>query len=251
MVERRAPSRLVQCAACRRHVRVADARCPFCGAAASAERVAPLPELRGRSRAGRALLGITLGLGAAQAAAACGTAMPTADPAGAASPPEPTATSQAGRGSRSAVPAAATSAPPPAPSDSVEVVPRRVVAIYGSTIVLLAPVVLFDLGSARLPPSADPMLVEVVETLKVHPEFHVAVEGHSEKVEADNLKLSERRAGAVLEKLVELGLDRARVRILGIGPSAPRTEGKTEEERAQNRYVGFRVTNVDGSPLGP
>lgn len=245
MVERRAPT-FAPCPDCRRHVRVVETSCPFCGAVTEGLRVASVPELRGRSRTGRTLLRLTFGLAATQASA-CGTAMPSPDPVGASSSSARVASSP----SASVVPAAATSAPAPAPSDSVDPVPRRVVAIYGSTVVLFTPRLAFDVGSAKLLPAAEAMIREIVQTLKDHPELGSVIEAHADRLEADPVGLSQRRADVVLGKLVELGVDRSRLRTEALGSSQAVSPGTTEEERAQNRYVGFRATQADGSPLPP
>ena len=68
-------NRLVSCPSCARHVRVADPRCPFCGA--SVVGVAPVRRALGRGLTRSAIL-----LGTVLGAAACGggsSAEPSAD----------------------------------------------------------------------------------------------------------------------------------------------------------------------------
>ena len=70
-------NRLVSCPSCARHVRVADARCPFCGAS-----VVGLQPLQRPLRRGRGLTRSAVLLGTVLGAAACGggsSAEPSAD----------------------------------------------------------------------------------------------------------------------------------------------------------------------------
>lgn len=124
------------------------------------------------------------------------------------------------------------------------------VAIYGAPMVML-PALTFDADSALLGPRAQAALAEIAALTKSQPEMFLVVEGHAEKSEKDAAKLSERRAGAVQEKLVELGVDRSRLRMEAHGDTQPLTAGSTADERAQNRRVAFRVTKADGAPFFP
>ena len=54
-----------------------------------------------------------------------------------------------------------------------------------------------------------------------------------------NQKLSEKRAQAIVDKLVELGIDESRLTAVGKGQYAPIADNATEEGRAQNRRVVF------------
>ena len=71
---------MVGCVGCARHVRVTEARCPFCGAAVEAGE-APSRELpRGASRAMIAALGVSLSLGACQGRTSTATRTPADGP---------------------------------------------------------------------------------------------------------------------------------------------------------------------------
>jgi outer membrane protein OmpA-like peptidoglycan-associated protein len=69
--------------------------------------------------------------------------------------------------------------------------------------------------------------------------------GHTDSVgdEAYNLKLSERRAQAVVDYLAALGVAPGRVKAVGYGESQPLADNSTEEGRAQNRRVTLRRTD--------
>ncbi len=82
---------LTQCEGCARHVRVIEARCPFCGRARGAETVpAPMTETpRGLSRALLTTLGVTLSLVACQGRGQASQPHPiVAAPYGAPPPPQ-------------------------------------------------------------------------------------------------------------------------------------------------------------------
>jgi outer membrane protein OmpA-like peptidoglycan-associated protein len=65
------------------------------------------------------------------------------------------------------------------------------------------------------------------------------VEGHTDNVgTADfNQKLSEQRAKAVMQYLVERGIDANRLQSVGYGFTKPVADNKTDEGKAKNRRV--------------
>jgi OOP family OmpA-OmpF porin len=72
------------------------------------------------------------------------------------------------------------------------------------------------------------------------------IEGHTDSVGNDdyNLKLSQRRADAVRQYLLDKGVAGARLEAKGFGESQPVADNKTVEGRAQNRRVILRRTDV-------
>jgi len=71
----------------------------------------------------------------------------------------------------------------------------------------------------------------------------IAIEGHTDSTGPlqGNIDLSLARAEAVMEYLVGLGIDRARLSAFGYGPTLPVSSNDTEEGRAQNRRIEFKV----------
>lgn len=71
----------------------------------------------------------------------------------------------------------------------------------------------------------------------------IAIEGHTDSTGPlqGNIDLSLARAEAVMEYLVGLGIDRARLSAFGYGPTLPVASNDTEEGRAQNRRIEFKV----------
>ena len=99
--------------------------------------------------------------------------------------------------------------------------------------------VLFASGQAQLVEGARSSLEEVVDLLQTEPDKKIRVEGHTDSrgdAEA-NLKLSEQRAQAVLDALVNLGVDSSRITAMGMGEDFPIASNDDEEGRARNRRV--------------
>ena len=71
----------------------------------------------------------------------------------------------------------------------------------------------------------------------------VTVVGHTDSTGADsyNQQLSERRARAVLDELVRLGVPYARLSAVGRGEYEPRADNTTAAGRSQNRRVEILV----------
>jgi outer membrane protein OmpA-like peptidoglycan-associated protein len=106
----------------------------------------------------------------------------------------------------------------------------------------------FKTDSAELLPESDGVLLEVRDTLNAHPGIRrVRVEGHTDATgdPGYNRELSQRRAEAVSNWLVEHGIDRSRLQSAGMGESRPIDTNATEAGRHNNRRVEFHI--VEGS----
>jgi outer membrane protein OmpA-like peptidoglycan-associated protein len=99
--------------------------------------------------------------------------------------------------------------------------------------------VLFETGQSGLKKEAQSSLVEVVDLLQSQPDHKIRIEGHTDSTgdAMANLKLSEQRANKVMDSLVALGVDQARVTAAGMGEDFPIASNDTEEGRSQNRRV--------------
>jgi outer membrane protein OmpA-like peptidoglycan-associated protein len=106
-------------------------------------------------------------------------------------------------------------------------------------IVTLSSGILFDSGKSVLKPGAKKMLQRIADQLKSDSTVKIAVEGHTDNVgkEAANQALSEKRAGAVRDFLVNGGIPADRVSAAGLGEKAPIATNKTAAGRQQNRRV--------------
>jgi len=99
--------------------------------------------------------------------------------------------------------------------------------------------VLFESGETQLRKDAMASLVEVVDLLQSEPDKKIRIEGHTDSTgDAEtNLKISQKRADAVRDALVSLGVAAARITSKGMGEDFPIASNDTEEGRRQNRRV--------------
>lgn len=103
--------------------------------------------------------------------------------------------------------------------------------------------IFFETGKWDLQPDSRPELDRVVELLTENPKMKIEVAGHTDSVgsAASNRTLSENRASAVRNYLIEKGVSSARLVSKGYGESRPIAKNDTEEGRQENRRVEFRV----------
>jgi outer membrane protein OmpA-like peptidoglycan-associated protein len=101
----------------------------------------------------------------------------------------------------------------------------------------------FAWDQAVLQEASFPALDEVVQALNDNKGFRVQVEGHASSEGADdhNQTLSEQRAEAVLNYLVEHGIEKDRLASKGFGSSIPLDTNDTITGRENNRRVEFVV----------
>lgn len=104
--------------------------------------------------------------------------------------------------------------------------------------------VLFDFDKANVKDGSYADIQNLAEFMKQYPQLTTTVEGHTDSVGPDayNQKLSERRAGAVRQVLVEqYGVEAERVSSVGYGEARPIADNSTQEGRALNRRVEAAV----------
>lgn len=102
----------------------------------------------------------------------------------------------------------------------------------------------FDTASAKLKPTANAKLQQVVDFAGKYPEANMEVSGHTDNRGGDayNQKLSEKRAAAVKAYLVKKGVAADRISSKGYGKTQPVADNKTKAGRAANRRVEVRYT---------
>ncbi|NOZ86831.1 MAG: OmpA family protein [Deltaproteobacteria bacterium] len=103
----------------------------------------------------------------------------------------------------------------------------------------------FAVGKSRIMRDSFELLNQVADALKSSPSLKVRIEGHtdSDGPAAYNLRLSERRANAVRDYLVEKGIDPERLKAVGFGESQPIASNRTRKGKAMNRRVEFNIIN--------
>lgn len=100
----------------------------------------------------------------------------------------------------------------------------------------------FKTGSARFDEKSLGILEKLAVLLKQTPELNLEIAGHTDNVgdRERNITLSNRRAEAVKNKLIELGIDAGRLTAKGYGPDEPVADNASAEGRATNRRVELR-----------
>jgi outer membrane protein OmpA-like peptidoglycan-associated protein len=103
--------------------------------------------------------------------------------------------------------------------------------------------VFFATGEDRILPESEPVLRDIAEALRKHPQIRLSIEGHTDDTgnDAQNLELSKRRAESVRQALIGLGIDAARLEAHGFGRTRPLVPGASPEAREKNRRVELRV----------
>ncbi|WP_027994614.1 OmpA family protein [Simplicispira psychrophila] len=112
--------------------------------------------------------------------------------------------------------------------------------------------VLFAFDKAELSAQAAPRLDKLARFLTQFPERKMLIEGYTDSVgnEAYNLSLSERRAQAVRDALVQRGVDSARISARGFGKAHPVADNGSADGRAMNRRVEIVIADDQGNLRG-
>lgn len=114
--------------------------------------------------------------------------------------------------------------------------------------------VLFDTGKWTLKPGAREKLAKISGIVLAHPGLKLEVEGHTDSTGSDELNqvLSERRASAVRDFLVQQGVNSASITAIGFGKSRPVASNDTAVGRQLNRRVEMVVSgDIIGTSIGP
>jgi outer membrane protein OmpA-like peptidoglycan-associated protein len=105
----------------------------------------------------------------------------------------------------------------------------------------------FATAKFRVLPDSFPLLNQVVQVLRDFEKMRISIEGHTDIVgtEAANMRLSQRRAEAVLDYLISKGISPERLEAVGYGPTKPVASNKTASGRARNRRTEFRIVGLE------
>lgn len=132
--------------------------------------------------------------------------------------------------------------PPPAPPAPSGPPPGAGGIVPGSQQDLAATAgdrVFFAFDRSDISPEARQILERQAQWLQRYPNVAVRIEGHCDKrgTREYNLALGERRANAVKQVLVALGVAPGRVTTISYGKDRPIVLGDSEEDYAQNRVA--------------
>ena len=128
--------------------------------------------------------------------------------------------------------------------------PRVVVT---KTEVKITEKILFAFGKSTIDAKSEGLIGDIAKVVNEHPEVgFIEVAGHADKVgdDASNVRLTKKRAQAVVEALIKLGVDKNRMRAEGYGRYCPIDPGDSEEAREKNRRVEFKIMRLEGKDTG-
>lgn len=105
--------------------------------------------------------------------------------------------------------------------------------------------IFFDVNKFDLKTESASELDNIVRLMKENPTLTIAINGHTDNVgkAADNLKLSNDRAAAVVKYLATKGIESGRLSSKGFGATAPIADNASDGGRAQNRRTELKVIN--------
>src|ERR1035437_3803566 len=105
----------------------------------------------------------------------------------------------------------------------------------------------FEFNKSTLLPNAYAVLDSLVSTMMKHPNYKWEIGGYTDKIGSVNynIKLSDRRAQAVVDYLVSKGVKNNNLKAVGYGKANPIATNETPEGRAMNRRVEIKVISKD------
>lgn len=103
--------------------------------------------------------------------------------------------------------------------------------------------IFFNSGKWKLKNESSPELERLVSFLIKNPKIRIELSGHTDDIgeQEDNIILSQKRVESIKQYLVKRGVEFTRINTFGYGESRPINDNSTEEKRALNRRVEFRV----------
>lgn len=133
------------------------------------------------------------------------------------------------------------SEPEPTPGAGPALEPKACVAELNR--IAQADPIRFASGSATIDRNSIAVLDALAAALERCPQTRFEIGGHTDSSggEEENKRLSQRRAAAVRLSLVGRGAPRSRLEAVGYGEDQPIGDNDTEEGRAQNRRIEFKL----------
>ncbi|MCX7881760.1 MAG: OmpA family protein [Brevinematales bacterium] len=103
--------------------------------------------------------------------------------------------------------------------------------------------ILFEFDKATIRKEFEKGLDQLAEVLKKYPKLDIVVSGHTDSVgnATYNQKLSELRAKAIADYLLQRGVSQDRISYIGYGDTKPVATNATAEGRAKNRRVEIKI----------
>jgi outer membrane protein OmpA-like peptidoglycan-associated protein/tetratricopeptide (TPR) repeat protein len=109
--------------------------------------------------------------------------------------------------------------------------------------------IFFDTDKYDLKPQSTTELEKLLDLLNKNPKIKIEISGHTDNVGDDkyNQTLSENRAKAVYDYLINKSIAKERLTYKGYGETVPIDTNDTEEGRANNRRTEFKVIAVSSN----
>ncbi|HXM37946.1 MAG TPA: OmpA family protein [Gemmatimonadales bacterium] len=131
--------------------------------------------------------------------------------------------------------------------------PGSIVQRIGNGVVLTLPeALLFAQDSAQLTPASRDNLRRLATNLEKYPNTRVMIVGHTDTQGGTErtLDLSQRRAQAIANFLVDVGVSNARITALGRGDAEPIATNDTDAGRQWNRRVEIAIYADEATRFG-
>jgi outer membrane protein OmpA-like peptidoglycan-associated protein len=118
--------------------------------------------------------------------------------------------------------------------------PKRSLVTLSQKEIVISQQVRFESSSAEIASSSDPLLREIADVFLRNPQVQlVEIQGHTDNTGSHdrNMALSQERADAVRDWLVQAGVAEGRLEAKGYGPDSPIAPNKSAADKAKNRRV--------------
>ncbi len=104
----------------------------------------------------------------------------------------------------------------------------------------------FEFDRSELTDESFVKLQEVYKYMRKNEHVRLIISGHTDAIGSDayNMELSKKRANAAIEFLKNKGIDNQRMEIEYFGATIPATSNDSDNGRAQNRRVEFRLVKM-------
>jgi OOP family OmpA-OmpF porin len=136
--------------------------------------------------------------------------------------------------------------PPPPPKEEPPPKPKRVQVTADA--IVITEKIMFEYNKAKIKEESFGLLDEIVSVIKENPQIkELSIEGHTDADGSNryNKKLSDKRAASVRTYLVEHGIGEDMLLSKGWGEEKPIADNDTDEGKAKNRRVEFKITKQD------
>ncbi|WP_423127748.1 OmpA family protein [Gaoshiqia sp. Z1-71] len=122
-------------------------------------------------------------------------------------------------------------------------IPLKKIEMGGSTVLRN---IFFETDSYELLDQSKTELSRLISFLRKNPALEIEIGGHTDNVGGDeyNINLSEKRAEAVFQYLVDAGIAEMRLSYKGYGKSQPLESNDRAEGRSRNRRTEFKIIGM-------